>query len=127
MTLWLILALMTGAAIFAVIWPLAKNGKGDRSGSDIVVYRDQLEELDVTATGSIGKPKGSGALKSRGGCLPQPSGQSGTTTIVPTAVWHRRAIALAALSAAGAGGAFICACSLNLRLNADGPAQRSAR
>jgi cytochrome c-type biogenesis protein CcmH len=43
---WLILALMTGAAVFAVLWPLAKP-KGDaRSGSEVEVYRDQLDELE---------------------------------------------------------------------------------
>src|SRR5450631_2600518 len=44
MTLWLVLALMTGAAIFAVLWPLSRRG-ADRGGSDIAVYRDQLEEI----------------------------------------------------------------------------------
>jgi len=43
---WLILALMTVATVFAVIWPLAKP-KGDvRSGSEVEVYRDQLDELE---------------------------------------------------------------------------------
>ena len=56
MTLWLILALMTGAAIFAVIWPLAQNSKAARSGSDVAVYRDQLDEVERDlAAGSIGK------------------------------------------------------------------------
>jgi cytochrome c-type biogenesis protein CcmH len=44
MTLWLALALMTAAAIFAVLWPLAREGKL-RSGSDVAVYRDQLDEI----------------------------------------------------------------------------------
>jgi cytochrome c-type biogenesis protein CcmH len=44
MTLWLVFALMTGAAIFAVLWPLSRRG-ADRGGSDVAVYRDQLEEI----------------------------------------------------------------------------------
>jgi len=44
MTLWFALALMTAAAIFAVLWPLSRRGPL-RSGSDIAVYRDQLEEI----------------------------------------------------------------------------------
>jgi cytochrome c-type biogenesis protein CcmH len=45
MILWLIFALMTLAAIAAVWWPLARRQKSVRSGSDIAVYRDQLEEI----------------------------------------------------------------------------------
>ena len=53
---WLVLALMTGAAIGAVIWPFAKTSKHVRSGSDVEVYRDQLDELERDLkTGSIGE------------------------------------------------------------------------
>jgi cytochrome c-type biogenesis protein CcmH len=53
---WLFLALMTGASIGAVIWPLAQTRRVVRSGSDVEVYRDQLDELerDLKA-GSIGR------------------------------------------------------------------------
>src|SRR3954468_1162383 len=46
MTLWPILALMTLAAVLAVCWPLARRQKAVRSGSDVAVYRDQLDEID---------------------------------------------------------------------------------
>jgi cytochrome c-type biogenesis protein CcmH len=112
MTLWLILALMTGAAIFVVIWPLVKKGKEDRSGSDIVVYRDQLEELDRDlATGLIGKTEGEAARVeiSRRLLAAAESTKAAPPTIGPTTVWHRRAIALAALVLlpAGAGGLYL--------------------
>jgi cytochrome c-type biogenesis protein CcmH len=53
---WVVLALMTGATVFAVIWPLAQAKEDVRSGSDVEVYRDQLDELerDLKA-GTIGK------------------------------------------------------------------------
>ena len=53
---WVILALMAGATVFAVIWPLAQAKEAVRSGSDVEVYRDQLDELerDLKA-GTIGK------------------------------------------------------------------------
>jgi cytochrome c-type biogenesis protein CcmH len=54
MILWCIFALMTAAAIFAVLWPL---GRGPRSagGSDRLVYKDQLQEIDRDrAAGLIG-------------------------------------------------------------------------
>ena len=46
MTFWLILALMTGATICAVIWPFVQTRRAVRSGSDVEVYRDQLDELE---------------------------------------------------------------------------------
>jgi cytochrome c-type biogenesis protein CcmH len=46
MTLWFLFAVMTAAAIFAVLWPLGRGGATRRSGSDLEVYRDQIAELD---------------------------------------------------------------------------------
>ena len=46
MTLWFGLALMTAAAIWAVLWPLARRASQSRSGSDVAIYRDQLEEIE---------------------------------------------------------------------------------
>jgi len=55
MTLWFVLALMTAAAIFAVLWPLGREAARLRSGSDLAVYRDQLEEIHRDqAAGLIG-------------------------------------------------------------------------
>jgi cytochrome c-type biogenesis protein CcmH len=45
MTLWLAFALMTAAAIFAVLWPLSRTADV-QAGNDIEVYRDQLAEID---------------------------------------------------------------------------------
>jgi cytochrome c-type biogenesis protein CcmH len=45
---------MTAAAIFAVLWPLARR-KPLRPGSDVAVYRDQLDEIQRDrSTGLIG-------------------------------------------------------------------------
>jgi cytochrome c-type biogenesis protein CcmH len=51
MILWLIFGLMTLAAVLAVCWPLARHQKHVPSGTDIEVYRDQLDEIgrDETA------------------------------------------------------------------------------
>jgi len=55
MILWPIFALMTLAAVLAVWWPLARRQKSVRSGSDVAVYRDQLDEIDRDeAAGLIG-------------------------------------------------------------------------
>src|SRR6266436_9796177 len=55
MTLWFVFALMTAAAIFAVLWPLGRHGQPQKDGSEAVVYRDQLAEIDRdVAAGLIG-------------------------------------------------------------------------
>src|SRR4029450_6456487 len=45
MTLWFVFALMTVAAIFAVLWPLSRSSSAQAGGSEAVVYRDQLPEI----------------------------------------------------------------------------------
>ena len=56
MMLWSLFALMTAAAIFAVLWPLGRGtGKARDADGDIAVYRDQLDEIARdSATGLIG-------------------------------------------------------------------------
>ena len=46
MTLWFVFALMTAAAIFAVLWPLGRAGRPRNDGSEATVYKDQLAEVD---------------------------------------------------------------------------------
>ncbi len=45
MTLWFVFALMAAAAIFAVLWPLGRRVRR-QAGSDLEVYRDQLDEIE---------------------------------------------------------------------------------
>jgi len=55
MTLWFVFALMTVAAIFAVLWPLSRGAVPKAGGSEAVVYKDQLAEIDRdVAAGLIG-------------------------------------------------------------------------
>jgi cytochrome c-type biogenesis protein CcmH len=55
MTLWFVFALMTAAAIFAVLWPLGRAGRPRKDASEAAVYRDQLAEIDRDiAAGLIG-------------------------------------------------------------------------
>ncbi len=46
MTLWFVFALMTVAAIFAVLWPLGRKERAPDQGSEVVVYKDQLAEVE---------------------------------------------------------------------------------
>ena len=55
MTLWFVFALMTAAAIFAVLWPLGRGGAPRDDASEATVYKDQLVEIDRDlAAGLIG-------------------------------------------------------------------------
>src|SRR5260370_13167359 len=62
MTLWFVFALMTAAAIFAVLWPLGRGTRPQNDGSETVVYKDQLAEIerDVSA-GLIGRSEADAA------------------------------------------------------------------
>jgi len=46
MTLWIIFAVMTTAALFAVLWPFGRKPSNAAAGSDRLVYEDQLKEID---------------------------------------------------------------------------------
>src|SRR5262245_35918679 len=44
--IWVLMALMTGAAVLAVLWPLSRRARDPRQASDVAVYKDQLEEIE---------------------------------------------------------------------------------
>ena len=96
MTLWLVMALMTAAAIFAVLWPLGR-GTPLRSGTDLAVYRDQLDEIARdSAAGLIGEREAEAARVEVSRRLiaaadAQPAPPAGG------ADWRRRGAAIAAL------------------------------
>jgi cytochrome c-type biogenesis protein CcmH len=58
MMLWSLLALMTAAAVLAVLWPLLRQRSAAAAGlggADLAIYRDQLEEIERDrALGTIG-------------------------------------------------------------------------
>ena len=53
MSLWFLFALMTGAAVFAVLWPLGRRNVTVAGGSEQSVYRDQLAEVDRDLAGGL--------------------------------------------------------------------------
>jgi cytochrome c-type biogenesis protein CcmH len=62
MTLWFVFALMTVAAIFAVLWPLSRNPVAQAGGGEAAVYKDQLAEIDRdVAAGLIGSSEAEAA------------------------------------------------------------------
>jgi cytochrome c-type biogenesis protein CcmH len=99
MALWLAFALMTAAAIFAVLWPLSRSGRM-QSGSDAEVYRDQLDEIERDrAAGLIGEAEADAARVEvsrrliAAGDVPALTASADQTA----GLWRRRTAALAAL------------------------------
>ena len=101
MTLWVMLALMTAAAVLVVLWPLARGDRKLRSGSDLAVYRDQLEELQRDrAAGLIGENEAEAAqveVSRRLIAAADAEAAAPRAAPVATAARRRRSIAAAAL------------------------------
>jgi len=98
MTLWLAFALMTAAAIFAVLWPLSRRAEA-RGGSDIAVYKDQLDEITRDrAAGLIGEAEAEAAKVEVSRRLIAAADAAETEQATGQApLWRRRAMAVAAL------------------------------
>ena len=99
MTLWFGLALMTAAAIWAVLWPLARRASQLRSGSDVAIYRDQLEEIERDrAAGLIEDNEAASAqVEVSRRLIAAADAQTAPPSDVPSARWRRRAVAIMAL------------------------------
>ena|SRR5437762_4177934 len=97
MTLWFVLALMTAAAIFAVLWPLARR-RARRGGTDVEVYRDQLEEIERDrANRLIGEREAEAARVEVSRRLIAAADAAAPSAPTGDPAWRRRAAALAAL------------------------------
>src|SRR5215831_6460748 len=98
MTLWFGLALMTAAAILAVLWPLARRASPWRSGSDVAIYRDQLDEIERDrAAGLIEDNEAASAqVEVSRRLIAAADAQSAPQSDVPPAR-RRRAVAIVAL------------------------------
>jgi cytochrome c-type biogenesis protein CcmH len=113
MSLWFLFALMTAMAMFAVLWPLARSKGTLRSGSDLAVYRDQLEEIQRDRTaGRIGEVEADAAkVEVSRRLIGAADAQAATPGPLPesTTTWHRRLVAVIALVALplGAGGLYL--------------------
>jgi cytochrome c-type biogenesis protein CcmH len=99
MTLWFAFALMTAAAIFAVLWPLGRRGTTP-GGSDLAVYRDQLDEITRDrAAGLIGDAEAEAAKVevSRRLIAAADAAEAQTDESGRSPLWRRRLTALAGL------------------------------
>src|SRR5262249_19980852 len=100
MTLWFAVALMTVAAIFAVLWPLARPAARFRSGNDVAVYRDQLDEIERDRAAGLIADKEAAAAQvevSRRLIAAADAQASAAGPAASSSVWRRRTVAIAAL------------------------------
>lgn len=99
MILWVIFALMTAAAIFAVVWPLGRPPRASAGGSDLAVYKDQLKEIDSDrASGLISEAEAEAArLEISRRLLAAAEPASGAATPALPKSGRRRLAAVAAL------------------------------
>lgn len=100
MTLWLLLALMTAAAVAAVLLPLARTPREAQGGNDVAVYRDQLEEIERDrANGAIGAAEADAARTEVSRRLIAAADAAAAEAAAAGAkpVWRRRAAGLIAL------------------------------
>ena len=97
MNLWFVFALMTVAAVFAVLWPLGRRYRPQTGGTEAAVYRDQLAEIDRDlAGGSIGAAEAEAARIEIGRRLLAATDSEPQLT-APSNNLLRRAVAIAAL------------------------------
>ena len=99
MTLWFVFALMTAAAIFAVLWPLGQ-GANAQGGSELAVYRDQLDEIERDrAAGLIGATEADAARVEISRRLIAAADAAEFTYALPigSPLWRRRALTVGAV------------------------------
>jgi cytochrome c-type biogenesis protein CcmH len=99
MLLWSVFALMTAIAILSVLWPLSRTANR-QAGSDIAVYRDQLEEVDRDRkAGLIGEAEAQAARVevSRRLIAAADRTEFDHSPSVGSSLWRRRAAAVAAV------------------------------
>ena len=96
MTLWFVFALMTVAAIFAVLLPLGRSGRAQNQGSEVAVYKDQLAEIERDlAAGLIAAPEAEAARVEISRGLLAAAGSEPVSEPTSSLKWRRAAAVLA--------------------------------
>ncbi|MGY3422533.1 cytochrome c-type biogenesis protein CcmH [Bradyrhizobium sp. F1.13.4] len=96
MTLWFVFALMTVAAIFAVLLPLGRSGRAQNQGSEVAVYKDQLAEIERDlAAGLIAAPEAEAARVEVSRRLLAAAGSEQAMAPKSSVKWRRAAAVLA--------------------------------
>src|SRR5262249_15562502 len=97
--IWVLIALMTGAAVLAVLWPLSRRARDLRPANDVAVHKDQLQEIERDQSfGLIAAPEAEAArLEVSRRLLAADGVARSRKTAADTPPTRRRAVAAAAL------------------------------
>jgi cytochrome c-type biogenesis protein CcmH len=96
MTLWFVFAVMTAAAIFAVLLPLGMGARTPADGREVAVYKDQLAEIERDVeSGLIGKVEAEAARVEIGRRLLAAADREGEASAKPSLGLRRAAAVLA--------------------------------
>lgn len=96
MALWFVFALMTAAAIFAVLWPLGRSSAG-AGGTEATVYKDQLAEVGRDAAAGLIAPGEADAARVEISRRLLAAVDDESVAPVPVRTGYRRAVAVGAL------------------------------
>lgn len=99
MALWFVFALMTAAAVFAVLWPLGRGARTERQGAETVVYKDQLSEVARDAASGLIQPAEADAARVEISRRLLAASEAETNVASTANVSFRRAVAVFALIA----------------------------
>ena len=97
MSLWFVFAVMTAAAVFAVIWPLGRRTAPGQGGAETVVYKDQLAEIDRDREAGLIQPAEAAAARVEIGRRLIAAAEAETATPSMARRGVRRAVAVVAL------------------------------
>jgi cytochrome c-type biogenesis protein CcmH len=97
MILLTIFALMSAAAVIALLWPLARKPHVRRAGSDMAVYQDQLEEIGRDRSAGLIDVREAEAARIEISRRLLAAADAQTASAPRQPAWHRRAAAVAIL------------------------------
>ena len=96
--LWVLFALLTGGAVFAVLWPLARPARRDGLVPDVIFYQEKLDEITRDeARANISPDEAAAAKAEAARQLLAVSGKDPGGNPATSQKWHPRLAAVAAL------------------------------
>jgi cytochrome c-type biogenesis protein CcmH len=101
MTLWIVFALMTGAAVMAVLWPLSRRPAVAEADPDQQFYREQIAEIERDQERGLLSPDQAEAARAEAGrrlLRAVPTGSTAVDMVGEPALRRRRAASAIALS-----------------------------
>ena len=97
-TIWIVFALLTGAAVFSVLWPLSRTPKDqDLRELDVAFYKAQTAEIERDASRGLIGAEEAGTAKTEAARRLMAAAQRDSGAAVKSSPWAARLVAIAAL------------------------------